>query len=137
MNHLIENAGLSSKISCDSAGTSGFHVGEKADPRSRKFAQKRGIELTSLSRQFSSPKDFLEFDMVVAMDDQNLSDLKSLDFEDKFGHKIFKMTDFNINRKETKVPDPYYSGEQGFDLVLDILEDSCKGLLKHLRREIS
>ena len=65
MNYLIENAGLSNQIECDSAGTSGFHVGEMADSRSRKFAKKRGIELTSTSRQFSNPSDFLNFDLII------------------------------------------------------------------------
>jgi protein-tyrosine phosphatase len=133
MNYLIENAGLKEQIICDSAGTSGFHVGEKADSRSRKFAQKRGIELTSLSRQFCAPSDFLNFDFIIAMDDQNLRDILDFDKNGEYSHKISKMTDFCIARNETKVPDPYYSGEQGFDLVLDILEDSCQGLLDKVK----
>lgn len=134
MNYLIENAGLSNQIECDSAGTSGFHVGEMADSRSRKFAKKRGIELTSTSRQFSNPSDFLNFDLIIAMDDLNLDDLKALDDSSEYSHKISKMTDYSVARKETKVPDPYYSGERGFDLVLDILDDSCQGLLDKIKK---
>jgi protein-tyrosine phosphatase len=136
MNYLIENAGLRDKIYCDSAGTSGFHQGEKADPRSRKFAQKRGIELNSLSRAFKDPQDFDDFDYIIVMDNQNLKNIKSLDQNSKYKKKIFKMTDFCSIRKESEVPDPYYSGEHGFDLVLDILEDSCEGLMKSILKEL-
>ena len=136
MQSMVDKAGLVDAIKIDSAGTSGWHIGEKADRRMRQTADNRGYSLTSRSRQFQSPVDFETFDLIVAMDDDNVRDLKSLDRSGSFAHKIVKMTDFCQNCRETEVPDPYYGGAQGFEHVLDLLEDACAGLLEHIKKTL-
>jgi protein-tyrosine phosphatase len=137
MAYLVNAAGFQEKIKVDSAGTSNFHVGEEADPRSRHHAQKRGIILTSIARQFNPRKDFKEFDYILAMDQKNLRDLKELDSASKYIEKVHLITNFCKSQEYKEVPDPYYTGERGFELVLDILEDACKGLLEKLKRELN
>ncbi len=118
--------------SCDSAGIIGFHAGAKADPRMCKQAQERGYSVTSLSRQVRPEVDFDKFDLIVAMDDQNVRDLTKLTRSDSDRKKIVKITDFSADSSYTVVPDPYYGTIADFDLVLDILEQSCDGLVNFL-----
>ncbi len=134
MKYLVEKENLTDKIFIDSAGTIGYHAGEPADPRMRKHAEKRGYNLTSIARQFRL-QDFEEFDYIVVMDHDNYRDIRALDKENKYAHKVFKMTQFSSNGYE-EVPDPYYGGPQGFENVLDILEDSAKGLLEKVKSEL-
>ena len=136
MQKMINDSGLSEKIYVDSAGTIGYHSGERADRRMIKHAKKRGYDLLSISRQFDPHRDFLEFDYIVAMDDINLADLKQMDETGQYAHKIFKMTDFCKKIKADIVPDPYYGGDQGFETVLDIVEDGCSGLLEKINKEL-
>ena len=136
MQNLVASEGLEQKIYLDSAGTIGYHIGERADSRMRSFAQKRGIDLLSISRSFDPMGDFEEFDYIIAMDDCNMEDLLNMDVDMKYREKLHMMTDFCRTRKEKKVPDPYYGGECGFDLVLDIVEDACNGLLDRVKKEI-
>jgi len=131
MNSLIEKHNLQDKISCDSAGTIGYHSGEPADARMQKHATKRGYNLTSLARQIKH-HDFEKFDYIIAMDRDNYRNILSLDSEDKFKNKVFMMMSFAEMYKEENVPDPYYGGEQGFEYVLDLLEDACSGLLEYI-----
>jgi protein-tyrosine phosphatase len=135
MNGKLKIAGWERKVLCDSAGIIGFHAGEPADARMRKHALRRGYALTSLSRQVIPDSDFDRFDMIIGMDDQNIIDLKALARSDEDRKKIFRMTDFCTQKKYNHVPDPYYSGSEGFELVLDLLEDACGGLIMHLNRE--
>jgi len=116
----------------DSAGTSGFHSGDKADFRMIEHAKKRGIELTSKSRKFE-PEDLELFDHILVMDDKNLRDVLQM-ANAKQSKKVRKITDYCTRLKYDHVPDPYYGGAQGFDLVLDILDDACQGLLKSLKQ---
>ena len=97
-------------------------------------AKRRGYELTSRSRKFYPSADFKEFDMIIGMDDQNVRDLRALaETEEELG-KIYKMTDFCRRFSyRTAVPDPYYGGDAGFELVLDLLEDGVEGLLEKFR----
>jgi protein-tyrosine phosphatase len=134
MNSRIAKEGLSSKIKCDSAGTISFHAGEPADARMKQHAQKRNIRLTSISRQIRS-EDFEEFDYVIGMDDENMFNMQSFLPTPELGNKMSKMTDYCSNENPGHVPDPYYGGAAGFEQVLDILEDACDGLLKHIRDE--
>ena len=134
MTGKIEKSGLASKIKCDSAGTIGFHSGERADGRMRRHALKRGYPVTSISRRINPVRDFINFDMVIAMDDQNIEDLFGLAPTDLDRKKIFRMTDFRQQLDYDLVPDPYYGGDDGFELVLDILEDACDGLLDYLQK---
>ena len=134
MNKLIKRAGLAHEIECDSAGTIAYHEGEPADARMKRHAISRGYRLTSIARRFKEI-DFENFDYIIAMDESNYNDLSAFDYDKKYSGKIFMMTDFASNKKYTEVPDPYYSGPEGFELVLDILEDACAGLLEKVREE--
>jgi len=132
MKALVEREGLSDMVYCDSAGIIGYHEGKPADRRMQAHALKRGFNLTSISRPVDNQIDFDKFDMIIGMDDQNLLDLNSLARNDADRSKIYRMTDFAEKFDYDIVPDPYYGGDEGFELVLDLLEDACSGLLKHI-----
>lgn len=125
----VKNRGLSHLFEIDSAGTSGWHAGEPADKRMKSHAVKRGYDLTSISRKFNPNFDFDYFDMIIGMDDENIQTLKKMSRNKSDLDKIHKMTDFRITGQYNEIPDPYYGGHEGFELVLDLLEDSCEGLL--------
>jgi protein-tyrosine phosphatase len=131
---LVEKKGLKDKFLIDSAGLGDWHVGQKADYRMRQFGQKRGYDLSSIARAFE-PQDFDQFDMIIGMDAQNIRELKSRARDEKDRKKIYAMTDFCTNKSYHSVPDPYYGGDAGFELVLDILEDACEGLLAKIQSE--
>jgi protein-tyrosine phosphatase len=130
---LVEDAGLSDAIAIDSAGTGGYHVGERADPRSRAEASQRGVELPSRARRFVA-SDFDRFDYVVAMDRKNHEDLDALAAGPEQKAKLHMLRAFDPNSaQDLDVPDPYYGGDGGFETVLDMVEASCRGLLDELR----
>lgn len=130
---MVLDRGVQDYFEIDSAGTSGWHSGERADSRMSKHANRRGYDLLSLSRKFYPEYDFDKFDLIVAMDDQNVFDLKSNAKGIEELSKIVKMTDYCIDYSNfDEVPDPYFGGDAGFELVLDILEDSCSNLLNKL-----
>jgi len=135
-NALINKNGFGNELQCDSAGTAAYHAGEPADYRMRQTAKKRGYQCTSISRPVNPKSDFGRFDYIVAMDRQNLNDLIAMAQNDADRKKIFLMTDFSSSGKFDSVPDPYYGGYAGFELVLDILEDACEGLIRKLREEV-
>ena len=136
MNSIIEKNGMEDSFIVDSAGTIPYHTGELPDPRMRDHARKRGHNLTHKARMFNPEKDFDLFDYIVVMDDQNYKDIKSLDLKGNYSDKIFKMAGFVGKYDVDEVPDPYYLGPQGFEKVLDVLEDGCSGLLKKVKDEI-
>lgn len=131
---FIQKEGLESEFQCDSAGTAAYHTGEPADYRMRQHAQNRGYQLTSISRQIIPEIDFDRFDYIIGMDRQNVRDLKSIARNEADRKKIFLMTDFCLSGNFDSVPDPYYGGAAGFELVLDILEDACSGLIQKIRK---
>lgn len=131
MNHLIEQAGLSESIVCDSAGTSSYHIGSSPDQRMTAAAAQRGIMLRGKARQFEQ-SDLEEFDLILAMDQDNYRDILSLDYQGKYQEKVKLMCDFASNHREREVPDPYYGGAEGFNKVIDLLLDACDGLLQHV-----
>lgn len=134
MKRLVEREGVQEEFVIDSAGIIGYHQGELPDPRMRSHAARRGYLLTHRSRPVTS-NDFLEFDWIIGMDDRNLDDLHRLSPTLEAEEKICRMTDFCRHHPEADhVPDPYYGGAAGFDLVLDLLEDGCQGLLDRLTR---
>ena len=135
MNKLLEEKKISHKIECDSAGTSSVHAGELPDSRSIKHALKRGVTMSSRSRPFDKSIDFDNFDLILVMDKNNLRSIKNQDLNNIYSDKIRLMTDFCSSIKAEEVPDPYFTGEDGFETVLDILEDAADGLLKHLLNE--
>ncbi|NJM70909.1 MAG: low molecular weight phosphotyrosine protein phosphatase [Scytonema sp. RU_4_4] len=132
MNYLIEQAGLSERIVCDSAGTSSYHIGSPPDSRMSSAAlQKLQIKLRGQARQFQK-SDFENFDLILAMDQENYQDILCVDPTGKYHHKVRLICDFCFRHNLKEVPDPYYGGTQGFNLVIDLLVDACEGVLKDL-----
>ncbi|MEH1949884.1 MAG: low molecular weight protein-tyrosine-phosphatase [Nostoc sp.] len=135
MNHLIEQAGLSEHILCDSAGTSSYHVGSPPDRRmSAAAATKLGIKLRGRARQFQK-SDFQDFDLILAMDRENYENILTLDRTRQYQHKVRLMCEFCSRHTLKEVPDPYYGGEEGFNQVIDLLIDACEGLLTKVKSE--
>lgn len=132
MKKLVKDAGLEARIEIDSAGITGYHEGDRADSRMRAHAARRGYSLDSISRPVRQ-WDFHDFDLIIGMDDQNITDLKRMAPDLESVAKIHRMTEFSRNKLYDHVPDPYYSGAEGFELVLDLLEDACAGLLEYCR----
>ena len=132
---LVDELGLNSQISVDSAGTHGYHLGNSPDIRSQAVARKRGVDLSSLkARQFSS-EDFLEFDYLLAMDQSNYSNMERIQ-PDTPRAKLSLMLDYSDLYSQLEVPDPYY-GEDGFELVFDMIFDASNGLLRAIREKHS
>ena len=129
MKKLVKDAGLQEQFFIDSAGIIGYHKGEQADPRMRTHAARRGYKLDSISRPVQT-QDFFDFDLIIGMDNRNIEDLREKAPDLVSMRKIHQMTEFSRNRLYDYVPDPYYSGADGFELVLDLLEDACAGLLE-------
>lgn len=135
MNHLIEQSGLSKHFVCDSAGTSSYHIGRPPDPRmSAAAAKKLQIKLGGQARQFQG-SDFLDFDVILAMDQENYEDILYLDQTGQYHQKVRLMCNFCSKYTLKEVPDPYYGGTEGFNQVIDLLVDACEGLLKHLKNQ--
>ena len=128
MRTFVKKAGLEHEIEVDSAGILSYHEGELPDSRMRMHASRRGYNLTHRSRPVKT-LDFFEFDMLIGMDDRNIQDLTDRSPDLDSLKKIHRMTDFCRTKVADHVPDPYYGGAQGFENVLDILEDACEGLL--------
>lgn len=133
MNHLIEQRSVDN-VTCDSAGTSNYHIGSAPDRRMAAAAQKRGIQLVGQGRQFT-PQDFEQFDWILAMDQSNYRDILSLDPAGQYGHKVKLMCDFCTDHADKEVPDPYYGGPEGFNYVIDLLIDACEGLLSFVQTQ--
>lgn len=129
--HIVRENGMEDRIEADSAGTYGGHRGELPDRRMRNAALYRGYALTHRSRPVSS-LDFLEYDIVVAMDDQNYEDLMHLAPSVEATHKIVRMASYLTSHKISYIPDPYYMGTEGFTLVLDLLEEGCMNLYRYI-----
>ena len=132
MRHLVEQAGVAERFEIDSAGILSYHQGELPDPRMRAHAARRGYQLVHRSRPVRT-HDFLEFDLIIGMDDRNIDDLNDRAPSPEACRKIHRMTEFCTRFTHADhVPDPYYGGAEGFEYVLDILEDACAGLLEKL-----
>ncbi len=131
--HLVNDRGLQPYFEIDSAGTSAYHVGEPANSKSREVARQHGVELHSKARRFES-FDLDYFDLILAMDRENLSNVKRLSSPDH-DNKIGMLRDFDPEGGG-EVPDPYYGGVQGFENVFKIVKRSCKRLLDELETHI-
>ena len=129
---LLRDKGLSHLYEVDSAGTHSYHVGSPPDSRSISYAQKRGVDLTLQHARQAKSRDFERFDYIIAMDDDNFENLKKICPNPHLEKKLFTMMYFSDNKNYSEIPDPYYGGAGGFDLVLDLLEGACKGLLKDI-----
>ena len=132
MKRRLQERALAGMVDVDSAGTGGWHAGELPDARMRRHAACRGYVLDSRARQFDPATDFDSFDMIVAMDEQNVMDLRQVANTNQ-QEKIFRAVAFcHRFSRYPEVPDPYFGGEAGFELVLDILEEVVEGLLRYL-----
>lgn len=129
---LVEQHSLTGKIYIESAGTGDWHIGRPPDSRATKYALERGIDLSDLRACLVTHQDFDEFDYVLAMDNQNLLDLEAM-VPDDFTKHLGLFLEFAHGYDVTEVPDPYYEGEDGFNLVLDMVQNGCEGLLLAIR----
>ena len=129
----IKERDLEKLFVVDSAGTGGWHVGNLADPRMRETALSRGIELTSRSRKIEE-NDLYEFDQILVMDKDNLDAVQSLtkDHNNSVNSKIKLILNYSKNSQLDEVPDPYYGGQNGFEKVLDLLNDAIDELIDSL-----
>ena len=130
---IINNNRLESIFNVDSAGTHAYHVGEPPDPRSRAAALRRGIDLSGQRARKIVPEDFERFDLVLAMDRDNLALLKR-GARPEHHAKLGLFMSYSSRFEADEVPDPYYGGEQGFELVLDMAEDAARGLIDALQK---
>ena len=132
---LVETEGLGARITTDSAGTSGFHVGEAPDRRSAAAARKRGVELCELRARKVKAGDFDAFDLVLAMDRSHLQLLRQMCPKGR-EDRVRMFLDFAPELGITDVPDPYYGAGDGFERVLDMVEAGSRGLLAHIRHHL-
>ena len=132
--YYVESAGLSEQIAIDSAGTHDYHIGDPPDKRSQRAAQQRGYDMSGLRARQVEEIDFQRFDYVLAMDRANLAILQRLAPSDGDTQpKLFLA--YSRNQTEREVPDPYYGGADGFEHVLDMVEDAAQGLLQHINQQ--
>lgn len=131
---LARDGGLDGRLEVDSAGTSGYHDGERPDPRTIEVARRRGIELNGVSRRVTE-HDLRTFDHILAMDDDNLAELNRLAARHGIEREVRLLREFDAEADgDLVVPDPYFGGARGFENVQTIIERSCRGLLEELRR---
>jgi protein-tyrosine phosphatase len=135
LRHLVSERGLEDEIEIESAGTGGWHVGDPPDSRSAAAARRRGITVDGAARQVHAD-DFEEFDLLLAMDRDNLAELRAL-MPAGSEHKVRMLREFDpasAGAPDLDVPDPYYGGSNGFEVVLDQVEAACRGLLDEIAR---
>ena len=132
MKHVVEVAGLSDRITIESAGTGGWHAGDGPDPRAAAEARRRGVAMQHIAQKFTV-RDFARFDLILAMDHENVNDLSGLAPEPAAAAKVRLLRAFDPTASlEAEVPDPYYGGPDGFAQVFDMVERACRGLLATL-----
>jgi protein-tyrosine phosphatase len=128
---LVEQRGYGSVISVDSAGTGDWHLDHAPDKRTTQVAASKGYDLSQLRARLVTSADFDQFDYIIAMDRANLKDLRVMQPQDYTGH-LGLFLDFSEQPSVHEVPDPYYGGEDGFELVFGLVEEASLGLLQHL-----
>ena len=136
MRGLVREAGLEQEIEIDSAGTGNWHAGDPPDRRATEAAKVRGVTLDGAARQVR-PRDFEHFDYLLAMDRENLRELRTFTDDDELAAKARLLREFDpatAGSRDLDVPDPYYGGPGGFETVLDQVEAACRGLLDEIRR---
>ncbi len=131
LRHYLEQGGLAGRVEVDSAGTHGYHRGEPPDQRALKAAARRGFDLTRIRSRKVSDEDFERFDLILAMDRDNLESMLA-SCPEALREKLGLFMHHARTRRRDDVPDPYYGGPEGFEVVLDMLEDAAKGLVEHL-----
>ena len=129
----VEKAGLLDRFQIDSAGTLDYHVGAPPDARAQQAAKQRGYDMSDLRGRQVKTQDFFRFDYLLAMDNHNLVSLERLRPHEAKSH-LGLFLEFAERHNEWEVPDPYYGGADGFERVLDMVEDAAQGLLRHIRQ---
>lgn len=132
LRYYIKINGLDDKVEVDSAGTHDYHVGEPADTRARRAAQRRGFDLSGLRARHVEAADFEHFDLILAMDRDNLQRLTHA-CPEKHRGKLGLFLRYATGHAHDEVPDPYFGADDGFELVLDLIEDAAQGLVDSLR----
>lgn len=136
MKAFVEERGLSDDFEIDSAGMGSWHVGQLPDRRMREAGLAHGYHFDSRARQFTAARDFDRFDHIITMDDDNFNDVMGKARSQSDRRKVSPMAAFfHHHPKATCVPDPYYGGAAGFDIVIGLLEDGCQGLLDSILAE--
>lgn len=130
---LVADAGLTERIEVDSAGTHSYHVGEPPDKRSQAHALLRGYDLSEQRARQLVKDDFSRFDLVLVMDEQNERAARSL-CPPESRDRLQRLTSFCTRFSDKEVPDPYYGGKNGFEHVLDLVEDACTGVLQSITK---
>jgi len=128
MNHLLGKEQLQSKVVCDSAGTKGYHIGEGPDQRMCATLATRGIPAKGTSRKFVVA-DYDKFDLILAMDSDNLRDILALAPNESAKQKVKLFCHYVKKYPDHDVPDPYYGGQDGFEYVVDLMLDGCQNIL--------
>ncbi len=132
---IVADAGLSERVRVESAGTHAYHVGAAPDHRAQSAAQRRGIELHDIRARRVSDADFEAFDYILVMDRDNLEELR-LRVPEGHRSKVHLFLEFAGEAQTSEVPDPYYGGASGFELVLDLVETASQRLLERIRRDM-
>lgn len=133
MKALVESRGQTEKFRIDSAGIGGWHVGQLPDSRMRRYGAHRGYDFSSRARQFSHD-DFARFDLIAVMDEENYEAITRRAQTTEEREKVVRMADYLTRHpQQATIPDPYYGGDKGFELVIELLEDACLGLLDSLQ----
>jgi len=130
--HRVELAGLANEIACASAGTHDVNLGNAPDGRARAAALKRGYDMSRFRGRVVTDADFTRFDLILAMDRQNLEALRERCPPEQ-AERLRLLMEFAQTREVLDIPDPYYGNAQGFEVVLDMIEDACSTLLQHVR----
>ncbi|QLI83338.1 low molecular weight phosphotyrosine protein phosphatase [Chitinibacter fontanus] len=136
LRQMVLQAGLSDRITVDSAGTTDYHVGEPPDRRAQQHAKKRGYDLSTLRAREVVDQDFSRFDLVLAMDAGHLAHLRRR-CPSQLQSKVQLFLAYADQCDETDVPDPYYGGADGFERVLDLVEGGCSGVLKFAQAQLN
>lgn len=133
--HLLSESDYADSIECDSAGTIDAHAGNSPDQRMGQTLEQRGIKVEGAARQIRT-SDFDTFDLILTMDDFNRQEVLVLTRSKEDRAKVRSFTEFCQEHEATEVPDPYYGGDSGFELVADLITDGCQGLLEHIESRL-
>ena len=135
LRRYVQEMGLSNKIRVDSAGTTDYHQGEAPDRRAQATVLQRGVDISGLQARQVLAADFDTFDYLLAMDQSHVLYLQKLCSDPAQAEKLHLFADFAHNNDEREIDDPYYGGQEGFERVLELVEDASAGLLAHIRRQ--
>lgn len=136
MRAQVGAAGLAHRISIDSAGTGDWHIGHAPDERAQSAGRARGYDLSSLRARQVAAVDFERFDLLLAMDEANVANLRRI-CPPALHERVRLLMEFAPQPAGAEVVDPYFGGSEGFEVVLDQCEAACRGLLAHLRAELA